>query len=74
MYVFLFIIGVNEPFAHDLALRKAGQVELSGRRLNNLARHDIAKLTGTLSTQFLGGRRLVFALHTAIKTYKDVTL
>ena len=43
---------VNEPLAHGLALREEGQVELfRGRRPTDLARRDIAKFAGTLSTK-----------------------
>src|SRR6266404_9288552 len=37
-----------------------------GRRPTHLARHDTAKLAGTLSTQFLAGKALLFALPTAM--------
>ena len=40
-----------------VALRKEGQVELLGRRLNNLARRDVGLPAATVSTQFWRGKR-----------------
>jgi hypothetical protein len=40
---------MNEPFVHGLTLREEGQVELTGRRLNNLARRYVAAPARTVS-------------------------
>src|SRR4030095_11204535 len=45
----------SEPIRALVALRKAGQVELSGRRLNNLARPDLAGPSRTMSILFCEG-------------------
>src|SRR4029453_9097472 len=65
LFSYDFFNCANEPFARGLPCGKRVRWSSLGRRLNNLARRDTAKLAGTLSTQFFAGKTLFFALHTA---------
>jgi hypothetical protein len=52
---YLKVVRTNHSLA--VALRKAGRVELLGRRLNNLARVDLGLVPGTMSTLCLEGTK-----------------
>jgi len=55
---------MNEAFAHDLQVRKEGQVELSGKTPNWLSAGRYCEIAATLSTWFFAAKTLCVSLST----------